>query len=876
MSIGQIVADATKKKNSDNLITKVQMLERFFPREFKDIPDILKTLFKDHIAYNVDSKKGNAILSLSDEKINNKVGHTCILHSTTFNRRKIRTIKTRKLNKVTLQDNGNYVVEDYADEQNILRVLLSGTTHYGKSNKKSTAKDLIAINLDIDDVTPENLNNILKDVKNKKLPMPNMASTSGGGVHLWYFFDTPIPIDNDKRWNAASQLKKELEIIFRDDRYTSKRILTGNFQHHLGINQGCAVVGSSLKYKYIELIDKKYWKVKSFYGCEPYTLDDFLQLTNIQLSENIVNTLKGIETDAKPIKKINKNFYDEIINPKTEIELNKFDKKINGWLGTENKINHSIINKHNKLLKLLLTPHYIKVGNRKKSLCVFATVCREAGIPNCVAEQEINKIVDGFNRVAPIDHPIYDKEKEFAISYLYKDKEHNNLRPKIFGKGDKLNKFLNAEVFKDKKLRNYRTQEEHLALLHQSKKPYKAFDIYLDLTKENLDKKELIKKHGSSSFYQHYKFCNNLINKEMNSLDNKELEFINDAINYEINGKQTTHLTNEHIDKMKKSFLLQTKEEFEKVYKIDLDFVMQKINKMDTYTDKCKYLIKYLKSYNKKCKSRLFLLHQAKNSLIEKFNTTDNEEEKQEIIKQDKLINDDVKRLVTIFKYNNNKFKKQFKSDLFSKEALDFLILEKREITKEVTELTSQEKKNQDKGQIVFFDYLHGRYSKTIEQLCDKFMSWKEKGSWDIDFDAFVKNTLKETNFNNAFIKQNLYGIWREYYLNIQTPKCSKFNSRMFVFFDLINSCIKQNINEYCTKNKLEEVFSLTEKKFFFKYFARAKELIYKFLEQIFIKFANTLNIEYDLDEDNQYYIETKYNNFSFIKSIKLRRISTI
>lgn len=875
MSIGQIVADATKKKNSDNLITKVQMLERFFPREFKDIPDILKTLFKDHIAYNVDSKKGNAILSLSDEKINNKVGHTCILHSTTFNRRKIRTIKTRKLNKVTLQDNGNYVVEDYADEQNVLRVLLSGTTHYGKSNKKSTAKDLIAINLDIDDVTPENLNNILKDVKNKKLPMPNMASTSGGGVHLWYFFDTPIPIDNDKRWNAASQLKKELEIIFRDDRYTSKRILTGNFQHHLGINQGCAVVGSSLKYKYIELIDKKYWKVKSFYGCEPYNLDDFLQLANIQLSENIVNTLKGIETDTKKIKKINKNFYDEIINPKTEIELNKFDKKIHGWLGTENKINHSIINKHNKLLKLLQTPHFIKVGNRKKSLCVFATVCREAGIPNCVAEQEINKIVEEFNKVAPIDHPIYDHEKEFAISYLYKDKEHNNLRPKIFGKGDKLNKFLNAEVFKDKKLRNYRTQEEHLALLHQSKKPYRAFDIYLDLTKENLNKKELISKYGSSTVYQYYDFCNNLISKEINSLDTKELEFINDAINYEINGKQTTHLTNEHIDKMKKSFLLQDKEEFEKVYKLDLDFVVQKINKMDTYTDKCKYLIKCLRSYNKKCKSRLFLLHQAKNSLIQKFNTTDSEEEKQEIINQDNLINKDVKRLVTIFKHNNNKFKKQFKSDLFSKEALNFLILEKREIMHAVTELTSEEKKNQVYGNIKFFNQFKRGYTNTINKLCNKFMDWTINSYSSTGFNDFVTKTLKSVNFNNYFIENHLYRTWKKWFLQIQPPKYSKFNGQMFSLLRNIESNIKENIKSYCRKNTID-IDSLTEVEFFVTYLADAKKLIYQFIEQFFIKFANKLNVEYDLDEDNQYYIETQHNDFECIKSIKLRKCSTI
>lgn len=867
MNNGTLIAYSKRKKNNNNLIAKIEMLEKFFPREFKDIPDILETLFKDNIAYNKDSKKGNAILSLSDERINKKIGKNCIIHSTTFNHKKLNIIKNRKLNKVELKANGSYVVEKFADENNILRVLLSGTTHYGKSNKKSTAKDLVAINLDIDDVTPDNLKNILNDIKCKKLPMPNMASTSGGGVHLWYFFDTPIPINNDKRWDAASTLKKELEKIFRDDRYTNKRILTGNHQHHLGINQGCAVVGSSLKYKYVGLIDNKYWKVKSFYGCEPYNLDEFLKLTNIQLNDNIVDTLKGIETDAKPIKKINRNYYDEIINPKTEIEINKFSKKINGWLDTDN-INYSILNKHNKLLKLLLTPHYIKVGNRKKSLCVFATVCKEANIPSDYFKKEMNKIVDEFNKVAPIDHPITEEEKDFAISYFYKSKENNNLRPKIFGKGDKLNRFLNAEVFKDNKLRNFRTQEEHLSLLSQIKKPYKAFDLYLDLTKENLDKKDLINKHGYTNVYRYYDFCNNIINKEINSLDNKELEFINNAINYENNGKQTTHLTNENIDKMKKSFLLQDKEEFEKVYKLDLNFVVQKINKMDTYTDKCKYLIKYLKSYNKKCKSRLFLLHQAKNSLIKKFNNTNNEEEKQEIINQDKLINEDVKRLVTIFKYNNNTFRKQFKKELFSKEALDFLILEKREITKEANELTSKEKIYQKNGQQKFFYDLKNRYKNTIKKLCNKFVDWKENNSCYINFENFTENTLEEVNFKENFIKEDLYRLWEFYCLNIQTQKCSKFNGGIFSFLNNLNYHIEKNL----LKNKKYKIENFHNGDFFIKYFIKAKELIYKFIEQIFIKFANQLNIEYDLDEDNQYYVETKYNKYSYIQSINLRK----
>lgn len=855
---------AKRKKENKNLITKIEMLEKFFQREFKDIPDILKTLFKDNIAYNKDSKKGNAILSLSDERINKKIGKSCMIHSTTFNQKKLNIIKNRKLNQIDFE-NGKYITKNVANENNVLRVLLSGTTHYGKTNKKSNAKDLVAINLDIDDVTPDNLRNILNDINRKIIPMPNMASTSGGGVHLWYFFDTPIPINNEKRWDAASTLKKELETIFQDDRYTSKRILTGNHQHHLGINQGCAVVGSSLKYKYLELIDSKYWKVKSFYGCEPYNLDEFLKLTNIQLNSSIVDTLKGIETDAKPIKKINRNYYDEIINPKTEIEINKFSKKINGWLDTDN-INYSILNKHNKLLKLLLTPHYIKVGNRKKSLCVFATVCKEANIPSDYFKKEMNKIVDEFNKVAPIDHPITEEEKDFAISYFYKSKENNNLRPKIFGKGDKLNKFLNAEVFKDNKLRNYRSQQEHLSLLSKIKKPYKAFDLYLDLTKENLSKKDLINKHGYTNVYRYYDFCNNIINKEINSLSTDELEFINNAINYEINGKQTTHLTNENIDKTKKSFLLQDKEEFEKVYKLDLNFVVQKINKMDTYTDKCKYLIKYLKSYNKKCKSRLFLLHQAKNSLIKKFNNTDNEEEKQEIINQDKLINDDVKRLIKIFKWNNNTFKKQFKKSLFSKDTLDLLILEKREITKEANELTQEEKKIQENGQHLFFNKLRNKYKNNIKKLCNKFIEWKRNSNYT-NFENFKNNILNEISYKDSFIDKDLDMLWENYCLNIQTEKCSKFNSKIFLYLSNLNYYIEKNLTKNTSVNN-------TNKEFFVKYFIQVKELIYKYVEQIFIKFTNHLNNKYDLDEDDKYYVETKNNKYSYIQSIYLRKSS--
>jgi len=87
--------------------------------------------------------------------------------------------------------------------------LIAPVTWFGRTHRKLNAHELFAFAIDIDYVDWQRLKNLLKQFSEDIQPTPNYLVSSGKGVHLYYFLETPIPIYHNLE-KMLSQLKKDL------------------------------------------------------------------------------------------------------------------------------------------------------------------------------------------------------------------------------------------------------------------------------------------------------------------------------------------------------------------------------------------------------------------------------------------------------------------------------------------------------------------------------------------------------------------------------------------------------------------------------------------------------------------------------------------
>ena len=82
-------------------------------------------------------------------------------------------------------------------------VFMAPVSYFGKNRTGANARFLHAFAVDLDGVGPEQLGNILKQVRNgydpalpmwTSLPQPTFIVNSGTGIHLYYVLDKPIPL----------------------------------------------------------------------------------------------------------------------------------------------------------------------------------------------------------------------------------------------------------------------------------------------------------------------------------------------------------------------------------------------------------------------------------------------------------------------------------------------------------------------------------------------------------------------------------------------------------------------------------------------------------------------------------------------------------
>lgn len=125
---------------------------------------------------------------------------------------------------------------------------MSPIAYFGRNRTRKNAREMYALTIDIDDVTPELLESgLLYQMQEKIIPTPTYIINSGKGVHLYYQFNEPL-----KMYPAIQDELKKLKDGLTEccwNGYTStRRNAKGQVEReYQSINQGFRIVGGVTK-----------------------------------------------------------------------------------------------------------------------------------------------------------------------------------------------------------------------------------------------------------------------------------------------------------------------------------------------------------------------------------------------------------------------------------------------------------------------------------------------------------------------------------------------------------------------------------------------------------------------------------------------------
>ena len=118
---------------------------------------------------------------------------------------------------------------------------MSPIAYFGRNRTAKNARYLYALTFDLDEVDGKKIDMVFNYVYAERIPCPTYVVNSGGGVHLYYVFEKPIPM-TPKNQRALKILKYELTTrIWNEDTSGLKE------RQYQGLNQGFRLVGSKTK-----------------------------------------------------------------------------------------------------------------------------------------------------------------------------------------------------------------------------------------------------------------------------------------------------------------------------------------------------------------------------------------------------------------------------------------------------------------------------------------------------------------------------------------------------------------------------------------------------------------------------------------------------
>ena len=124
---------------------------------------------------------------------------------------------------------------------------MSCISYFGKNRTAANAREMFALVFDLDDVGGEEIQLFwdgwveFYGERGGRAPRPTYIVNSGGGVHLYYVFEIPVPLYPNIQRELKELKYKLTELIWNGD---TSRLEQRQFQ---GINQGFRLVGSRTK-----------------------------------------------------------------------------------------------------------------------------------------------------------------------------------------------------------------------------------------------------------------------------------------------------------------------------------------------------------------------------------------------------------------------------------------------------------------------------------------------------------------------------------------------------------------------------------------------------------------------------------------------------
>lgn len=227
------------------------------------------------------------------------------------------------------EEKGHYRVMFEDDFEDILKEelqsadfsILNGITYFGRRNVQSHASKMFAMIFDLDGVNDTTLNAFMSGAFIAEVyPIPNYIILSGHGMHLYYLFDTPIPLFP----NLKLQLK-EFKYALTErlwNGYTS----TLKSRQIQGINQGFRVIGGKTKEDAPERI------VRAFHlNTHPFSLNQLGEYVPDAVKVDEKKLFRETKMTLKEAQKKYPEWYERVIigHDKTRTRW-RIEEKVNG------------------------------------------------------------------------------------------------------------------------------------------------------------------------------------------------------------------------------------------------------------------------------------------------------------------------------------------------------------------------------------------------------------------------------------------------------------------------------------------------------------------------------------------------------------------
>lgn len=289
-------------------------------------------------------------------------------------------------------------------------ILLGGSTYFKNFVSKTTAKDVHALIIDMDNVWAGVLQPALQNDWNeddKELPKPTYIVNSGTGLHLYFLFDEPIPhyVCNSEK---IDQLYRRLAV-----QQTTSRIYLQKQVQWFG--QDFRMAGSLNKYN---------WRNEVFRVGEKWDIDRLAQAVGMEDTHFV---RYGEPRTRQLVKR----------------ERTKNRTKRKGWRCNQGFYDYTLERCRNET----------KEGNRYMSFCALTVIAWKCNVPISKVEQDLKGLIPKYNKGAK--RQITEKEIEHALR-MYNEKAMLTQRERLqdwigWEYKPQTNRHYGKQVFKRKK-----------------------------------------------------------------------------------------------------------------------------------------------------------------------------------------------------------------------------------------------------------------------------------------------------------------------------------------------------------------------------------------------------------------------------------------